>query len=374
MEKQEFKRLYKRNTNESINQWQIIIKGNSYYTQAGLLNGNLIQSNLTFIKGKNKGRSNGTTDYEQTIKEVESKFKKKIESGYSENIKKIDTSRKFFVPMLAHKYLDRKDKIEFPVLVEEKIDGSRMIIQREGLFTRNGKKFVSCPHIHELFKPFFKKYPDWIVDGEIYSHDINFEKVMSLVRKTKPTEEDLKESEKLIQIYIFDGVVDNKDLGFEKRFKLIKQAITKIIGKSKHIKFINPVKVNSHKEIEKHHEKFVKNGYEGAIIRIPNSVYENKRSRNLLKLKNFIDEEFVIVDIVEGVGNRSGVAGNLVLKMEDGKEFSANIRGGMEYYDYLLNNKSKIIGKLATIRYQNLSAKEKLPRFPVCVDIGRGDV
>ena len=134
------------------------------------------------------------------------------------------------------------------------------------------------------------------------------------------------------------------------------------------------MEVNSHKEIEGYHSTFVEQGYEGLILRVSGSVYENKRSRCLLKLKNFIDEEFVIVDIVEGVGNRSGMAGNIICKMKNGKEFSAGLRGGEKYYKHLLDNKSMIIGKLATIRYQNLTDKDKLPRFPICMDIGREDI
>lgn len=370
--KKQLKILYKRNTNGSINQWQIIIKDNSYYTNEGLLNGKITQSKATFVKGKNQGRSNETSANEQAQKEAGSKFQHKIDKGYSEDIKKIDISKKFLA-MLAKKYIDYKESLNFPVLVEEKIDGARMIIQKNGLFTRNGKEYVSCPHIHKLFKPFFKKYPDWIVDGEIYSHNIPFEKIMSVVRKSKPDVQDLKESEKIIKIYIFDGVTHDKDLGFEERFKLIKQAITKIIGKSKFIKFVNPVKVNSHKEIEVYHDKFIKNGYEGAIIRISGSVYENKRSRNLLKLKNFIDEEFTIIDIVEGIGNRSGMAGNIVLEMKNGNQFSSGIKGGEEYYRDLLKNKSKFIGKLATIRYQELSS-DGIPRFPIAININRVDI
>ena len=368
------KTLYKRNTNKSINQWQIIVKDNSYYTIEGLLNGKLTQSKPTFVKGKNTGKKNETSDYEQACKEAESKFKRKIESGYSEDINKIDTAKKFFAPMLAHNYLDYKEQIEFPILVEAKIDGARMIIQKEGLFTRKGKKYVSCPHIHELFKVLFKKHPDWVIDGEVYSQDVPFEKIMSLTRKSKPTEKDLEESKKIVKIYIFDGVTDDINLGFEKRFKLIKQEIINIIGQSKYIKFVDYVEVNSHKEIEGYHSTFVEQGYEGLILRVSGSVYENKRSRCLLKLKNFIDEEFVIVDIVEGIGNRSKMAGNIICKMKNGMEFSAGLRGGEKYYKHLLDNKSMIIGKKCTVRYQNLTDKDKLPRFPICMDIGREDI
>ena len=366
--------LFKRNTNGSINQWQIIVTDNGYYTKEGIVNGEITQSKTTFVKGKNIGRSNETSDSEQAIKEAESKYKNKIENGYTKNITKIDTSKKFFSPMLAHKYLDYKDNISFPVLVEPKIDGARMIIQKDGLFTRNGKKYVSCPHIEELFEPFFKKYPDWIIDGEIYSHDVSFEKIMSIVRKTKPTIEDLKESENVIKIYIFDGVVDDRSIGFKNRFNLIKKEMINILGSSKSIQFVDFLEINSHNEIELNHNKFVSEGYEGLMVRIPNYPYENKRSKNLLKYKHFIDEEFQIIDVIEGKGNRSGMAGNLVLKTKNGKEFSSGIRGGDDYYKYLLKNKSKIIGRLATIRYQNLSDEDKIPRFPVCIDINRGDL
>ncbi len=371
--KKEFKTIYKRNTNGSINQWKITVNNDSYYTNEGILNGKITQSKNTMVKGKNIGRSNETSDNEQAIKEAESKYKKKIEKGYSEDINKIDTAKKFFSPMLAHKYLNYKDKIEFPVLGSSKIDGARMIIKSDGLYTRNGKEYVSCPHIHELFKPLFEKHPNWIIDGEIYSHEVPFEKIMSLVRKSKPTEEDIKESEKIIQIYIFDGVVDDVKAGFEERFYLIKKEISEIIGESKYINIVINTNLYSHGEINEYHDKFVAEGYEGIMIRLRGSIYENKRSKNLLKYKHFLDNEFVIVDVVEGKGNRSGMAGNLILKMKDEREFSSGIRGGEEYYKKLLDNRLKLIGQLATIRYQELS-KEGIPRFPVCIDVGRKDL
>jgi DNA ligase-1 len=368
-----FTKLYKRNTNDSINEWQIIVDYDKFYTEEGILNGKITQSKPTIVKGKNIGRANETTAPDQAYKEAESKHKKKVEAGYSENVEDVDISKKFFAPMLAHKYLDYKDKIKFPVLVSIKIDGSRMIIQKNGLFTRNGKKYISCPHIEKLFRPFFEKHPNWKIDGEIYSHEIPFQKIMSIVRKSKPTEEDLEESEKIIQIYIFDGVTDNLEEGFEDRFLTIKKEITNIVGKSKYITFVDVFPINTHKEIEQYHNDFVKQGFEGLMIRIKGSKYENKRSKNLLKYKHFFDEEFPITNIVEGIGNRAGMAGNLVIKMKDGREFSSGIRGGEEYYKELFKNKNKLIGKKATVRYQELST-DGIPRFPVCIDIDRGDI
>ena len=110
------------------------------------------------------------------------------------------------------------------------------------------------------------------------------------------------------------------------------------------------------------------------MFRIVNRPYENKRSSSLLKYKKFVDSEFEIIDVVEGLGNRAGMCGSLLLKTKEGKTFSANVKGGEDYYREILKNKNKLIGTLATIRYQNLSDKEKIPIFPVCIDINRGDI
>jgi DNA ligase 1 len=360
--------IYKKTQTGATQTWQIIVKDNTFYTIEGQLNGALTQSKPTICEGKNIGRANETSPEEQAIKEAQAKWDKKIEKGYTENVKDINTSKRFFEPMLAHKYLDYKDNVTFPMLVSPKIDGCRMIAKADGLWTRNGKPYNSCPHITTILKPIFDKHPNWVIDGEIYSHDVPFEKVVSLVKRTKPDEQDLIDSEKLIQYWIFDGIVDDKTLGFEERFKLLKDEIAKLIGKSKSIKFVDAKEIKSAEELESSHDKFVADGFEGAMIRIIGSPYENKRSKNLLKYKKFLDEEFEIVSIDEGRGSRSGMAGMITLKMKNGKTFGAGIRGGEEYYKELLKDKKKYIGKLATIRYQNLS-EEGIPRFPIAVNI-----
>jgi len=360
--------IYKRTQTGTIQRWQIITKNNTFWTVEGLVGGKLTTSTPTIVEGKNIGKINATTDEEQAIKEAESRYKMKLEHGYFEDINKIDNKSKFFITMLAHKYIDYKDTLSFPLIVSPKIDGCRMVARKDGLWTRNGKKYVSCPHIEKILKPLFEKHPNWIIDGEVYSHNVNFEKVISLVKKTKPTKEDLIESEKLVQYWIFDGVIDDPTTNFKERFKTIKSELKTMIGKNKNLEFVETKEVNSHNEIEKSHDEYVAKGFEGAIIRVINSKYENKRSKNLLKFKKFFDEEFEIVNVLEGLGGRSGMAGKLVLKTKDNKTFGAGIRGDFEYYKELLKNKNKLVGKLATIRYQNLS-EEGIPRFPIAINI-----
>jgi len=353
--------LYKRNTNGGTQIWTIEFDAKSYWTTTGKLDGKMIVSEPTWVIAKGKH-----TVQEQVISEVESKIKKQTDKGYYTNLKDIAKGKSFFAPMLAHKYKDYKSSVVFPVLASTKLDGLRMVATKSGLTTRNGKPFNSCPHIHKLLKPVFDKHPDWVVDGEIYSNTVPFEKIVSLTRKKNPTVEELAESEKICQLWIFDGVVDNVNEGFIKRFDILTKEIKSLVGKTKSLKFVENTMVNSEDEIEKLHKEFVKEGYEGIMLRKADSIYENKRSKNLLKYKYFFDEEFIIVDIQEGTGNRQGMAGNVVVSKKTGVTFSAGIKGGEEFYKELLKNKKQYIGKLVTIRYQELT-EDKIPRFPIAV-------
>jgi DNA ligase 1 len=360
--------LYKRAKTGAVQTWQITAEDGTFYTIEGLVNGKLTQSSPTICKGKNIGKMNETTAVKQAENEALAKWTKKKEKGYTEDINNVDSVDIHFEPMLAHKYINYKDKLKFPLLISQKLDGLRMIATKSGLATRNGKAFKSCPHIHRILKPLFDKHPDWVIDGEIFSTEVPFEKIVSLTRKKDPTTDDLKESEKICQLWIFDGVTDNKKAIFTERFEEIKREIKKYISTCKSLVFVENFEVNSHEEIRKYHDEFVAQGMEGAMIRVPDSPYENKRSKNLLKLKNFLDEEYIIADVIEGIGNRSGMAGNLVFKLKDGRTFGSGIKGGEELYRDILINKNKYIGKKATVRYQNLT-KDGYPRFPICVNI-----
>jgi ATP-dependent DNA ligase len=101
-----------------------------------------------------------------------------------------------------------------------------------------------------------------------------------------------------------------------------------------------------------------------------NGKYENKRSKFLMKHKSFIDEEYTILDIVEGEGNRTGTAGYMVFETENGDRFKSNVKGTWEETAEMLKNKKKLIGKEATIKYFNLTPAG-IPRFPYVVNIDR---
>jgi ATP-dependent DNA ligase len=125
----------------------------------------------------------------------------------------------------------------------------------------------------------------------------------------------------------------------------------------------------SETEVMEYYEKYVNDGFEGQMLRL-NKEYENKRSKSLMKHKSFVDEEYTILDIVEGEGNRTGTAGYMVFETAEGKRFKSNVKGTMEETAEMLKNKKKLIGKEATIKYFNLTP-DGIPRFPYVINIDR---
>lgn len=360
--------IYIKTKTGATNEWTIEVVDNKYRSIAGQVGGKMKISEWTICYGKNIGRANATTDKEQAMLEAIAKRTKKLESGYFENIKHINKQR-YFEPMLASKWEDSKDKIQYPIFSQPKLDGIRCIITKDGMFSRNGKPIISAPHIRESLSEVFDVYPDMVLDGELYADKFanDFNKIVSLVKKTKPTDTDLKESKKNIQYWIYD--LPDNDIQFGERCERLNELFENYKCFSKHCVEVETEICNDEDEVMGLYEEYVDKGFEGQMLRL-NGKYENKRSKNLMKHKSFVDEEYTILDIVEGEGNRTGTAGYMVFETEDGKRFKSNVKGTMEETAEMLKNKKQLIGKEATIKYFNLTP-DGIPRFPYVINIDR---
>ena len=360
--------IYKSTKGGKVQEWTIEVVGNKYRTISGQTDGKKVVSEWTMCYGKNEGKANATTDKEQALKEAEAKRKLKLEKDYSETLKGIKTKR-HFEPMLAAKWEDYKDKVQYPIFCQPKLDGIRCIVNKDGMWSRNGKPIISAPHIYESLKPLFDENPDLIFDGELYADKFanDFNKIVSLVKKTKPTAADLKESKKNIQYWIYD--LPSEFGLFQQRAQYLYDLFMEWSYFTAHCILVDTDVCRSEKEVTEYYEKYVDEGYEGQMLRL-NAFYENKRSKNLLKHKSFIDEEYTIVDICEGEGNRAGTAGYFVFETEDGKPFKSNVKGTWEETAEMLKNRKKLIGKQATVKYFNLTP-DGIPRFPYVINIDR---
>ena len=360
--------LYKKTETGATQQWQIIAEGNGYYTEEGQVGGKITTSQPTTCTGKNAGRANETSDEAQAFAEAERKWEKKKEKGYTENIDLVDSVQAYYKPMLAHKYKDYRDEVVYPILVQRKSDGARCVMTRLGAWTRNGKEWVTVPHIRTALQPFFKKYPNAILDGELYTHKLrnDFNKMMSLIKKTKPSIQDLFEAEEMVEYHIYDCPrIDNlnESAPFLQRYT----AMVKELQGTKFIHIVETYTAKDENEMDKYYQRFLDEGFEGLMIRI-NKPYQNKRTKYLLKVKPMESDEFRLIGIRPGNGNKAGMAAHADFRAKNGKPFTANIKGTHTFLKDLLLRCDEVAGEMATVDYQNLTP-DGIPRFPFLVQI-----
>ena len=241
-------------------------------------------------------------------------------------------------PMLAYP-VNNKPIVYDKVSMQPKLDGVRCVIQAEKrgdksqlghlkvtAYSRTGKEWKNINHILVSLTPFFDKYPNVILDGELYNHDFkdDFEQIISMVRKTKPTDEDILKSAENVQFHCYD-IID-ETLTFEER----NYFISKHVKPGRCIKHVKTQAVASESLSKVIHQQNLDAGYEGSILRT-NDVYQCKRSHSLRKFKDFHDKEATIVGFVEGKGKRKGTLGKFLMIDEDGIKFGCPPGKGYTY-------------------------------------------
>lgn len=353
----EFPILYKYTSKGQPQQWQIIVKDNYYFTREGIVGGVITESQPTYCTGKNLNKSNETSEEAQALLEAMSKHQKKLDNHYNEVLQK---ERSFFEPMLAHE-ISKYEKLLFTVstYIQPKLDGVRCISQNSTLMSRNGKPYLTCPHLYQ---------DEVVLDGELYNHDYkdNFNELISLIKRTKPSQEDVSKTADQVDMWCYDFPT-HKGI-FSERYKALTEWLYNQENKS--YRLVPTYKVHNLNDIIKRHEQFIMEGFEGSIIRLDLGEYEFKRSKQLLKKKDWMDDEFEIVNVIEGEGNKMGMVGSITCKLPNGTEFNSNMKGSWEYSSEVFTNRKLYVGKKATIKFQNYTP-DGIPRFPYIIKIDR---
>jgi len=350
--------------------WTATVKGNTVTYTHGQEGGKLQTKVDVHKTGKNIGKKNEKTPEDVALFEAETTALKKIDNGYklvegkiNEHTTKAEKAMHVPQPMLAHKYVDHKHKLGNKFYVQKKYDGIRGIFDTntgKG-YSRNGKQILGVPHIEESIRSL--KIKDAWIDGELYSHDLSFEQIISITKKTK-TLADEKDRKKIILV-VFDAVVPGNTM---QRHEWVK----KHIGKTKYLE-ISEMHECTHDKLEKMHDKFVQEGYEGIMVRNVDGKYEHKRSYGLLKFKKFFDKEFKIFGFHKQ--DHQDTLGAMEFVDHKGDHFSAGLKMSHEMRQEIWDNKEAYRGKMATVRYQEITQPNKagipvgVPRFGVVVAI-----
>ncbi len=333
--------LYTEDKKSNKRQWQVYVRdvGDGTYgvkREFGMVDGIIQTSEKIVSKGKNIGKKNETSPMEQAIAEAKALYKKQ-------------TPDNKVLPMLASTWTKKSRTSEY-VYVQPKLDGVRLLVGKQNgeimVLTRTGKPVTGMTRIPDASH---MREGEWL-DGEAYSPYLTFEEISGKFRKNASCPE--------LEFHIFDRfMINNTEEPFQSRVKDLSQwpcpVMTMLIHRDR---------------IEEMHDNFVADGYEGIIIREPDSPYEiGYRSKNLLKFKKFDTDEFKIVDCVEGTARDTGTA-IFVCVCDNGKTFNVRPKGPHAIRSSYWSNRKDYMGKLLTVQYQGTSV-DTIPRFPVGITI-----
>ena len=355
--------LYKLNKNGRILIFEVrtgpVGEGHVVITEKGILGGTMQMDSLV-VEPKNVGKANETSTGEQADLEAIGKINKLKDKGYKDPGEELSYSdledyllelegtdvNDRYLPMLAQKDVN---KITFPGFLQRKYDGMRAIIKVENgnlmIRSRNGKILENLDHILDDVGGL----PIGVeLDGELYFHGTSLQNIVSMAKRKQ-------EKNKLIKIRVYDVIMP--DTKYIDRKKIVSEIIQ---DSGESLSFVNTVKVHNWDELNKYFHKWLAAGYEGAMWRDPEMVYEpGRRSWGLIKIKDFEEEEFEIIGVEEATGRDSGTA-IFICQTDEGKVFNTRPMGDQNIRRrYLEHFHSEYKGKMLTVRFQSWTDEGK---------------
>lgn len=390
--------LYQLDSKDKVRVWSIYVEANGdlaeIHVQTGLEDGKKTESVIN-VDGKNAGKKNATTPFEQAVKEAEARVIQQVRKGYVSDRTRLKSKDELGSglksPMLAEKYdptmkqkgsrnLEKLGLVGQMVAIQPKLDGNRCpIVNTFGAYnsvkavahTRKGDAMpVQLSHILRDVEAQISAacwspgLQDVTTDGELYDHlGMPFDELNGVMKKVTPNAEE-KAKQDRIKYHVYDILLPG---GFEQRHETLR-SILKTTG---NIEVVRTEFVTATEEtLREKLEEVLALGYEGLIIRQLGKPYEHKRTWQLLKYKQFEDFEAEVVDVEED--KRGGFGAAIVLKLNppskdaDGKPittFKAGISGfSQDFMKEVFVNKQKYIGKQATITHFGRS-QYNVPRF-----------
>lgn len=343
-------KLYSVDANNNIRVWEIMFDGQFLTILHGRLDGKLITDTERVVP-----KSKRTLNEQAWLRATKRYNDKLVGDGYRESIEELSSTNEIAYwnqnpnVMRAQKYTPGTTKLEFPVEVSIKYDGERVVayVGPDGdivLRSRKGRVFSHLTHIKSELSYIFDDYPHLVLDGELYIHGAPLQEIRGIISTTTHVHARSKE----VDMQIFDIIVGSgeipDDAPYSDRYKFMKS-----LGEKHNslvsIKVAPSYSCADHWQITTLHDGFVSQGYEGAMIRVPTAPYSRTRSRNLLKYKQFDDEEGTIIDVLDCRildGREQGLAIFKILR-DNGVEFNCRPSGNFELRRLWLQHKHVIL-------------------------------
>lgn len=369
MLKKTFPTLFKAAAKGGVQLWDIYAEETEaghgkIVTRYGLQGGKIQEATDIIREGKNRGRSNATTPYQQALSEAESRWNMQLSrKGYGLSAAESAAVRAVS-PMLAKVYKDHKKQVSWETaFAQRKLDGFRCMVRRDEkgrvqLTSRENQPMPALIHLADLFSS-LKMPMGTILDGEIYLHGQPLNLISGACKKRK-------ELTTRLQFHAYDCLITKTDkpIPFAQRYAFVRDLVAR--ANSEYLIGVETIKVRSEDELFQCQYRFLEDGYEGAMLRHGTVGYQaGKRSVNLLKVKVWEDAEFPVVDFKMGRGGYDGVP-IFVCETEAGFHFDVTAPGNMEEKRALGAKAKYCIGRQLTVRFQKFTAtNEPVPFLPV---------
>ena len=366
MERFELPMLYGVSRVGKVKQWQAKVELDEFsratiIIESGYVGGKIQSKPKIVAKGKNIGKANETTPFEQAISQIQSQWTAKRFENYEPVM--MDPSN--YTPRLMLPQLAKgvgKGKIVYPAYIQPKLNGVCDLAELTRTdcpdailhHSRGGHLFETLAHLDKWVDKLNAPAP---VHGELYVHGWSLQRIGSYTKKIKPDQH-------LLEYWLYD--IAWLETAFAIRIGWLKETLRTIHKNFPDcpIKFTPTEIVNNYDEAKVFHDKCVQNGFEGAMLKNAAGLYMFQyNSNDLEKVKDYQDSEFEIIGGKEGTGTDAGCIVYRCIT-ESGGEFDARPRGTVEDRKEMFINLPNDIGKMLTVRYAELS-DDGIPLQPV---------
>jgi len=240
---------------------------------------------------------------------------------------------------------------------EEKIDGVRAVIVFAGdrycCYSRLGNVQNNVGHIA---KELIGRFDGWVLDGELIAGDFG-----GTISALHSAECGAKEA----RFVVFDALTHDEfdSTHTDRTLAERRKTLIKMFPRAKYSSIIKQKRVKTAADVKKAMTAYVKNGFEGAVLKDLDSCYEFKRGRTWVKIKPFKSGDYRIADVIEGEGKYEGMLGKIIVRGPKGVESGVGTGFTDAQRAKMWKQRRSLIGKVAEVSYQEISSGGKL-RFP----------
>lgn len=281
--------------------------------------------------------------------------------------------------MLAYPFEEsRLAKWKAPYIVQPKLDGERCRVTFDGyatLLSSTEELVTGVPNIADAMEFVQNQGLDLPeLDGELYCHGMDQNQIHSIVsRKYMDT---IHPAHEKIKLFIFDVITGDPQLA---RVNYVEGPLAMTLKDCPCVEIVPSYVAHNYEDVVEYYNTFIEMGYEGIIVRDMYAPYVRRRATTMMKFKEKRTDTYRVVRFEEAIsqdGEAKGMVGAIVCVDEMGTEFKVGA-GRLSHMDRKMKWAARplYVGGLCTVGYQNLTAKNKVPRSGMCItiELNRGE-